>query len=85
MAAGVGAKALLSGLVPETLASLTASVLLLFSGCCFVAGVWRVWQPGVPPPSPDIRPLPIALLLVMNGFLLSITLVALVGLWLVRV
>lgn len=85
MAAGVGAKALLSDLVPPTLASLTASVLLLFSGCCFAAGVWRVWQPGVPPPPPDIRPLPMGLLVVMNGFLLAITIVALVGLWLVRV
>jgi putative membrane protein len=85
LAAGVGAKPLLADVVPPMLASATGSALLLFSGWCFIAAVWRVWDPGVPPPSPDIRPLPRLLLIGMNGFLLLVTLAALVGVWVVRV
>ena len=82
---GAGAKPLLADVVTSWLASLTGTALLLFSGWCFVAAVWRVWHPGVPPPSPDVRPLPRALVLCMNGFLLAVTLAALVGVWVVPV
>lgn len=85
LASGVGAKSLLEGVISPTLASATGSALLLFSGWCFVAGVWRIWQPGVPPPSPDVKPLPRPLVVGMNGFLLLVTLAALVGVWVVRV
>lgn len=85
LASGVGAKPLLAPVVVPWLASATGTALLLFSAWCFVAGVWRVWHPGVPPPSPDVRPLPRPLVLVMNGFLLAVTLAALVGVWIVRV
>jgi putative membrane protein len=49
MASGIGAKALLSGLIPEWLIVATGSVLVLFSAFCFAAAVWRHLEPGVPP------------------------------------
>jgi putative membrane protein len=85
LAAGVGAKPLLAGVVPAWLGSVTGTALLLFSGWCFVAALWRIWDPGVPPPAPDIRPLRRMFVLGMNGFLLLVTLAALVGVWVVRV
>ena len=85
LASGIGAKPLLAVVVSPWLSSAASSALLLFSGWCFVAGVWRVWRPGVPPPRPDVRPLPRLLVLGMNGFLLLVTLAAVVGVWVVRV
>ena len=55
MAAGVGAKALLSGVVPAWLAGFTGSVLILFSAFCLIAAVWREAVNGVPPPHPGLR------------------------------
>jgi putative membrane protein len=82
LASGVGARALLDKIVPEWLAGATGSLLILFSGFCFVAGVWRELRPGAPPPRPDTRRLPPALLIGVNGFLLLVALSALVGIWL---
>ena len=50
LASGVGAKALLSELVPQWMIFATGSVLVLFSAFCFGAAVWRHRDPGVPPP-----------------------------------
>jgi uncharacterized membrane protein YidH (DUF202 family) len=41
MASGIGAKALMSDVLPEWLVITTASVLMLFSVFCFGAAVWR--------------------------------------------
>jgi putative membrane protein len=84
LAAGVGAKALLENVVEPWLASATASMLILFSALCFIAGVWRELDPGAPPPRPDIRRLPPWLLISVNGFLVLVSLAALVGIWIVR-
>jgi putative membrane protein len=84
LAAGVGAKALLKDVVHPWLASATGSVLILFSAFCFFAGVWRELDSGAPPPRPDIRRLPPWLLISVNGFLVLVSLAALVGIWLVR-
>lgn len=65
------------------LASLTASLMILFSGGCFVAAVWRELWPGVPPP--NVRRIPVPLLLVVNGFLALVSLAALIGTWVVRI
>jgi putative membrane protein len=81
LASGVGAPALLKDLVPDWLAGMTGSVLILFSGFCFIAAVWRELQPGAPPPKSDVRRLPATMLVLLNGFLLIVALAALVGIW----
>lgn len=81
LASGIGARALLGGIVPHWLVGATGSVLLLFSAFCFVAAVWREMRPGAPPPKPDTRRLPPALLGTINGFLMLVALAALVGIW----
>jgi putative membrane protein len=81
LAAGIGARALLDKIVPNWLIGATGTVLILFSGFCFVAAVWR--QMGkISPPRPDTRRIPAALLIAINGFLLVVSLAALVGIWL---
>jgi putative membrane protein len=83
LASGVGAQALLEEVIPGWLTRPTASALILFSGFCFVAAVWREMRPGAPPPQPDTRQMPPAVLIVLNGFLALVSLTALVGIWLV--
>jgi putative membrane protein len=82
LASGIGAKALLSGVLPELGVVLAGSVLTLFSAFCFGAAVWREISPGVPPPEPDTRHIPRAMLFVVNGFLAVVALAALVSIWL---
>lgn len=81
LAAGVGAQALLDGVVPGWLTRPTGSALILFSGFCFVAAVWRELRPGAFPPRPDTHTIPAFLLLTINGFLVFVTLAALIGIW----
>lgn len=81
LASGIGARALLDKVVPDWLIGATGSVLILFSGFCFVAAVWRQMS-DVRPPRPDTRRIPAALLIAVNGFLLIVSLTALVGIWL---
>jgi putative membrane protein len=84
LASGIGARSLLAGIVPHWLIGLTGSVLVLFSAFCFAAAVWRQFDPGPPPPVPDTRQLPGALLLLVNGFLVLVALAALLGIWFAR-
>ena len=84
LAAGVGAKAALGEIMAEWTVLTAGSVLVLFSGLCFVAAVWRQLFPGPPPPRPDVRSIPAVLLIVPNGFLVLVALVALAGIWLTR-
>jgi putative membrane protein len=81
LASGIGARALLDKVVANWLIGATGSVLILFSGFCFVAAVWRQMI-KVRPPRPDTPRIPAALLIVVNGFLLIVSLAALVGIWL---
>jgi putative membrane protein len=81
LASGIGAKSLLAHILPGWLIGLTGSVLILFSGFCFAAAVWRQLDPGPPPPAPDTKQLPRALLLLINGFLVLVALASLVGIW----
>jgi putative membrane protein len=55
LASGIGAKALLEGVVPEWMILSTGSMLVLFSAFSFVVAVWRELTPGPPPPQPDTR------------------------------
>jgi len=84
LASGIGAKSLLSHVLPGWLIGLTGSVLVLFSAFCFGAAVWRQLRPGPPPPEPDARQLPAPLLLLVNGFLVLVALASLVGIWFTR-
>lgn len=80
LASGIGARALLEDVVPGPLAMAAGSMLILFSGFCFLAAVWRQMIP-VAPPRPDTPRLPSWLLIGVNGFLLLVSLSALVGIW----
>ena len=84
LAAGMGAKAVLGQVMAESIVLAAGSVLVLFSAFCFAAGVWRELFPGPPPPVPDVRRIPPALLMGVNGFLIVIALAALVGVWVAR-
>ena len=81
LAAGVGAKKTLGGVLPESAVVLTGSVLVAFAAFCFAAAVWRELYPGTPPPCPDVRHLPRTLLFALNGFLVLVALAALLGVW----
>jgi putative membrane protein len=81
IASGIGAKSLLSGVVPAWLIGATGTVLVLFSAFCFGAAVWRNLYPGPPPPAPDAPRISPMLLLLVNGFLVLVALAALVGIW----
>jgi len=81
LASGIGARALLEKIVPNWLIGATGSVLILFSAFCFVAAVWRQMS-KVSPPRPDTRRIPPALLIAIDGFLLIVSLAALIGIWL---
>jgi putative membrane protein len=80
LAGGIGARALLDGLVPDWLALAQASVLVMFSVFCFIAGVWRQLF-KVEPEAPDIDRLPSWLLIGVNVFLALVAATALLGIW----
>jgi putative membrane protein len=79
LASGIGAKALLSEVIPEWLIIATGSILVLFSAFCFGAAVWRHLEPGVPPPRVDVSRIPSWILVAVNGFLALVAVAALVG------
>jgi putative membrane protein len=81
LASGIGAKKLLEGVVPNWMIVATGTLLVLFSAMCFVVAVWRELSPGAPPPKPDTRRLPPALLIAANGFLALVALAALLSIW----
>lgn len=81
LAAGIGARALLDKVVAHWLIGPTGSVLILFGAFCFAAAVWRQMI-RVSPPRPDTRRIPAWMLVTVNGFLVLVSLAALVGIWL---
>ena len=80
LAAGVGSKALLHDVVVHPLPTVAGVMLVLFSGFCFVAAVWRELRPTLTAPAPDVRRLPRAVLVTVNGVLLLVSLCAAYGL-----
>ena len=80
---GIGARALLDGLVPGWMVIAQASVLIVFAIFCFAAGVWRQLF-KVDPPAPDIARLPGWVLVAVNLFLALVAVTALVGILLGR-
>jgi putative membrane protein len=81
LASGVGAPALLGDLLPGWLVGTTGTVLVLFSTLCFVAAVWRQLGFTIDKPQPDNPRLPSAVLIAVNGFLVIVTIFALIGIW----
>lgn len=81
LASGIGARALLEAVLDARLILATGSLLIVFSAFCFIAAVWREMWPGAPPPVPDTRKIPPAILIAINGFLVLVSLATLVGLW----
>lgn len=81
LASGVGARALLARVAPAWFGGFTGSVLILFSAFCFAAAVWRELNPVRPPPVPQTRRLPGWALIAVNGFLVLVDVVALIGVW----
>lgn len=81
LASGVGAHALLNGVVPPWLVLADASVLIAFSMFCFGAAIWRQIEPGPRPPLPQLRQIPRAALIAVNGFLALVSLAALIGIF----
>jgi putative membrane protein len=84
IASGVGARALLTGILPQWLILLTGGVLILFSAFCFGAAVWRNLY-HADPPVPGAKRLHPALLIVVNGFLVLVALAAFVGIMFDRI
>jgi putative membrane protein len=84
LAAGVGTKKVMGGVLPEWLIVAMGTMLVLFSAFCFVAAVWRQLRPGAPPPRPDVQRIPAALLGSINGFLILVDVFAIVGIWIGR-
>jgi putative membrane protein len=81
LASGVGAKKLLEGVVPEWMVIAMGTLLVLFSAFCFGAAVWRQLSPGAPPPRPDIRRIPPAVFILVNGVLAVVALATLITIW----
>ena len=81
LAAGIGARALVKDILPSWVGKVTGTVLIAFAGFCLVAAVWRELHGTPRPPEPDIRTVPVALLVPMNGLLLLVAIAALVGIW----
>ena len=79
LASGIGARALLDTVVPGWLAITAALTLILFSALCFIAAVWRELTPRHLYPKPDAHRLPPAVLLVVNGVLVLVSLAAFAG------
>ena len=79
LASSIGAKALFEHRVPGWLETGASVVLIAFAAFCFVAGVWREMLPGAPPPRPDVRRVPVWLLIGFNGFFVLLCVAVLVG------
>ena len=81
LAGGIGARALVKDILPDWVGQLTGTVLIIFAGFCLLAAIWRELQGVERVAAGDIRPIPKALLVPMNLFLLLVALAALVGIW----
>ena len=81
LASGVGARALMRDILPDWTGKVSGSALVIFAIFCLVAAVWRQLQGVKPPPHPDIRPIPHALLIPTNVVLGFVAIIVLVGIW----
>lgn len=79
LAAGVGAKKIMAGVVPDWMIIAMGTLLVLFSAFCFGAAVWRQRDSGAPPPIPDVRRIPPPVLIAVNSLLALVAVTALVS------
>lgn len=79
LASGIGARALLDGVVSDWLVMTTTIMLLLFSEFCFIAGIWRQFQPIEPPVESSMPRLPSAVLVSFNLFLVILGIAVIIG------
>jgi putative membrane protein len=56
-------------------------VLVLFSAFCFGAAIWRQFPPYPGPPQPDTKQMNPLVLIGVNGFLILVSLTAMIGIW----
>lgn len=81
LASGVGAKALVKGILPDWIGKTTGTILILFAGFCIIAAVWRELHGISKASHPDLRPMPRSMLVPMNVFLFVVAIAAMVGIW----
>ena len=81
LASGIGARALLHGVLPEWLVLADATALIAFSIFCFGAAIWRQLDPGPLVHAPKLMRIPGPVLIAVNGFLALVSCAALVGIW----
>src|SRR6478672_9524001 len=81
LASGIGARALLHGVLPEWLVLADATMLIAFSIFCFGAAIWRHLDPGPLVQAPKLGRIPGPVLIAVNGFLALVSLAAIVGIW----
>jgi putative membrane protein len=81
LASGLGAKVALAGVVPAWIIMANGSALIVFSAFCFIVALLHPLHPGPPPPAPDVHHVPTSILIAVNAFLLLVSLVSLIGLW----
>jgi putative membrane protein len=79
LASGIGARALLAKIVPDWMTMATGGLLIVFSAFCFLAAIWRELLPAISSPRPEVQRLPAAMLIVVNGFLVLVSVAALIG------
>lgn len=81
LASGVGARALMKDVLPGWVGQVSGSVLIVFAGFCLVAAVWRELRGDPSIDEQNIRPMPHALLVPINLFLMLVAIAALIGIW----
>lgn len=81
LASGVAARAFVNSAVSPPIADIMASLLIVFSCFCFVAGVWRELGQVSAVASPDLRRVPPVILIGANAVMTLTSMIALTGLW----
>ena len=83
MAAGLGIERFLGGVIPDYIVRAISMSLLLFSILAFILGIWRYIHVGSRLKSNRVSGAPSPILLLMSIMLCFVSLMALIGLWLV--
>ena len=85
LASGAAVRTFIRGSVPPAIADLMASLLIVFSGVCFVAAVWRDLGRFPLRAAPGLPRVPAALLIASSATMALISALALAAVWLVGI